>query len=344
MLNHKNEGCNGTPVEIGGYFGLELPYYADLYPEALKYQSGRAAIRAVLESAGIERVMLPAYICDSVIKAVVDSGAMVETYTLDASLYPEDLPRHLPERCALLYVNYFGLCQKNISRLLVEIPGDRLIIDNSQALFAEHEDVLATIYSPRKFAGVPDGGLLRVSPTLNVALPMEEDKASIERMRSLLIRMAYSAREGYADFQKIAISLKDTTPLVMSRLTQRLMKSIPWDQMAKRRRENFIVMAQKLDAINDMHWELGEHDVPMCYPLTLRGRQISNIKSELVARNIFVPIYWQDALPRIKPDSIEAVLTNETLFLPIDQRLECAQVEKIVGLVFAFVTESGRWK
>lgn len=333
MLNQNNDGCNGTPTEIGGYFGLDLPCYADLYPEALKFQSGRAAIRAMLESAGIERVMLPAYVCDSVIKAVVDSGAMVETYTLNESLYPKDLPRRLPERCALLYVNYFGLCQKNISRLLVEIPGDRLIIDNSQALFAEHEDVLATIYSPRKFAGVPDGGLLRVSPTLNVALPMEEDKASIERMRSLLVRMAYSAREGYADFQKIAISLKDTTPLAMSRLTQRLMKSIPWDQMAERRRENFMVMAQKLDALNDMHWKLGEHDVPMCYPLTLRGRQIEKIKAKLVARNIFVPVYWKDALPRIAPDSIEVVLTNETLFLPIDQRLNRVQTEGLGNLI-----------
>jgi hypothetical protein len=340
MLNRQNEGCNGTLTEIGGYFGLDLPCYADIYPEALKFQSGRAAIRAVLECAGIERVMLPAYVCDSVIKAVVDSGAAVEIYALDESLYPKDLPRRLPERCVLLYVNYFGLCQKNISRLLVDMPGDRLIIDNSQALFSAHDNVLATVYSPRKFAGVPDGGLLMVSPSLNFVLPAEEDKASIERMRALLVRMAYSAREGYTDFQQIAISLKDTTPLVMSRLTQRLMKSIPWDQLVERRRANFLVLAKKLDLINDMHWEMGELDVPMCYPLTLRGCEIEKIKAELVARNIFVPVYWQDALPRISSDSIEAALTNETFFLPIDQRLECAQVEGLGDLILELTGKS----
>lgn len=340
MLSRQNEGCNGTPAEIGGYFGLELPCYAELYPEALKFQSGRAAIRAVLECAGIERVMLPTYVCDSVIKAVVDSGAAVETYALDESLYPKDLPRRLPERCALLYVNYFGLCQKNISRLLVDMPSNRLIIDNSQALFAAHEDVLATIYSPRKFVGVPDGGLLMVSPSLNPVLPAEEDKESIERMRPLLVRMAYSAREGYADFQKIAISLKDTTPLIMSRLTQRLMKSIPWDQVVKRRRENFLAMAKKLDVINDMHWELGELDVPMCYPLILRGGEIDKINAELIARNIFVPVYWQDALPRITPNSFEAALINETFFLPIDQRMECTQVEGLGDLILELTGKS----
>lgn len=332
MLNDPHKADNAAP-EIGGYFGLDLPVYPDLYPEAMQFQSGRAAIRAVLECAGIERVMVPAYVCDSVIKAVADAGAVVETYALDEALYPRDLPRQLPERCAVLYVDYFGLCRNNVQRLLGEIPGDRLIIDSSQALFAPHEDVLATIYSPRKFAGVPDGGLLKTAPSLNVAVPVEEDRASLERMRSLLLRMAYSAREGYADFQKIAVSLKDTTPLRMSRLTRRLMQSIAWEQVGRQRRENFQAIARKLDAINDRQWTLGEHDVPMCYPLTLRGSTTERIRAELLERNIFVPVYWQDALARITPGTIEATLIHKTFFLPIDQRMERTQAESLGALV-----------
>jgi hypothetical protein len=340
MLNDDMQGCEGTVAEIGGYFGLDLPCYPDLYPDALKYQSGRAAIRAVIEYAGIERVMVPAYVCDSVIKAVVDSRAAIEIYALDEALYPKDLPRRFSDRSVVLYVNYFGLCRKNIQRLLGEFPRDRLIIDNSQALFAPHEDVLATVYSPRKFVGVPDGGLLKIPPSLKLVPPAREDPASIERMRSLLVRLAYSAREGYADFQKIALSLKDTTPLGMSRLTQRLMKSIPWDRAAERRRKNFLAIAQKLDTINEMGWELGERDVPMCYPLSLRGGGIDRIRTELAARNIFVPVYWQDALPRIKSGSIEDAMTSKTLFLPIDQRLECAQVESVADLILQLLGKS----
>ena len=332
MTDGRNNNIESS-AEIGGYFGLDLPDHGDIFQDALKYQSGRAAIRAVLECNGISRVMMPAYICDSIIKAAVDAGVEVESYDLDELLYPKNLPLLLPERCALIYVNYFGLCQKNISRLLDEMPHDRLIIDNSHALFASHTGALASIYSPRKFVGLPDGGILRASPLLRITPPTVEDRGSFERMRYLLIRLAYSAREGYADFDKARNSLRDASPLAMSRLTQRLMKSIRWDQVIKRRRENFAIMARMMDPINEMNWTLGENEAPLCYPLTLKGRGINKTKNELSALNVFTATYWPDALPRIKANTIEATLVNETLFLPIDQRLECAQVEAVGRLV-----------
>lgn len=327
----------GSLTEIGGYFELDLPNHGELYPDAIKFQSARAAVRAVLECNGIKHVMLPAYICSSIIKSAVDAGVEVETYDLDESLYPKNLPSKLPDQCAFIYVNYFGLCQQNVNRLLKVIPSDRLIIDNSHALFAAHTDVLAAIYSPRKFVGLPDGGLLRASPSLRIASPMQEDQGSFDRMRYLLIRMAYSAREGYTDFEKARNSLSDNSPLAMSRLTQRLMKSIRWDQVIKRRKENYWVMAKMMDAINDMHWTTAEDAVPLCYPLTLRGCDMGKIKAELIAHNIFVATYWPDASPRIKADSMEASLINETLFLPIDQRMECAQVDSVGRLVIKII-------
>lgn len=336
-MSVKTKEYNEPSIEIGGYFGLDLPDYGDLYPDAIKFQSARAAIRAVLECTGLKRVMIPAYICDSVIKAAVDAGLKVETYNLDKLLFPKILPHKLPNQCAVIYVNYFGLCQQNISRLLKEIPCNRLIIDNTLALFAQHTAALATVYSPRKFVGLPDGGLLMVSPSLKITPPAEEDQGSFKRMRFLLTRMAYSAREGYEDFNKARDSLSDTYPLAMSRLTQRLMKSIRWDHVIKRRRENFKVMEQIMHPINEMHWTLGKNDVPLCYPLTFSRCEINKLKKELAARNVFIPTYWPGAIPRAKVNTIEDSLVNKTLFLPIDQRLECDQVKEVGKLVLKLI-------
>jgi len=329
--------CAKPLTEIGGYFGLELPDYGELYADAIKFQSGRAAIRASLECNGITHVLMPAYICDSIIKSAVDAGVVVETYELDKFLYPLNLPHKLPDKYAVIYVNYFGLCQKNITRLLNEVPNDQLIIDNSHALFSPHTDALATIYSPRKFVGLPDGGILRHSPLLRITPPTEEDNQSFERMEYLLTRMAYSAREGYAGFDRARNSLSDTHPLAMSRLTQRLMKSIAWDKVIERRRENYTIMARMMDALNEMHWALGKNDVPLCYPLSLTGCEVNKIKNELATHNIFTATYWPDALQRVKAESMEAALIKETLFLPIDQRMEHAQVEAVGKLVLRLI-------
>ena len=320
-------------MEIGGYFGLDLPDIGDLYPEVIKLQSARAAIRAVLECNGINRVFIPNYICSSIIKSAIDAGVKVDTYDLDEFLFPKNLPSLLPDQCVLIYVNYFGLCQHNITKLLNNISADKLIIDNSHALFSKATDALATIYSPRKFVGLPDGGLLKASPLLRIVPPLVEDVGSFERMRYLLTRMAYSAREGYMDFEKARISLADSSPLTMSRLTQRLMKSIGWDQVAESRRVNYSRLALMLDSINDRKWICGLTDVPLCYPLTLSGCDMSKIKAKLVELNVFTATYWLDALPRVEENTIEDVRINNTLYLPIDQRMDTEQIERLGQLV-----------
>jgi len=92
-----------------------------------------------------------------------------------------------------------------------------------------------------------------------------------------------------------------------------------------------------MDALNEMHWALGKNDVPLCYPLSLTGCEVNKIKNELVTHNIFTATYWPDALQRVKAESMEAALIKETLFLPIDQRMEHAQVEAVGKLVLRLI-------
>jgi hypothetical protein len=318
--------------EIGGYFGLDLTDYDEEspHPEAIRYQSARAAIHAALSCNGFTRVLLPDYVCNSVFQAAADAGLTVDTYDLDESLYPRNLSNSLPPHCALLYVDYFGLCQHNVRRLLERMPPGLTIVDNSQALFcAPNSRALATVYSPRKFAGLPDGGLLVASKHLRIAPPTEEDQGSFDRMRFLLQRMAYSAREGYTDFSTARLSLINTSPLAMSRLTRRVMRSIRWDDVKRRRCDNYATMDAMFKGINDFPLSLRDEGAPLCYPLILRGRNLGAIRSALADQDIFIPVYWPDALSRAKAGSVEEILINETLFLPIDQRMSRIQVEEV---------------
>lgn len=322
-------------TEIGGYFGLSLPDYGDPFPDTFKFQSARAALRAALECAGISRVFLPVYICDAVIQAVADSGAVVEPYLLDDLLYPENLPGQIPEDCALLYVNYFGLCRKNVARLLKNIPNNQLIIDNSQALFAQPGNAAATIYSVRKFIGTPDGGLLTATGA-NIIPPEKEDTGSLKRMNALLLRMAYSARAGYSSYVASEETLNDTKPLKMSRLTKRLIASIDMNTVKQRRRENFLELAEQLDNFNEHKWPIEPDTVPLCYPL-LVDTNIDPLRKQLIDSGIFIPAYWPETKSRAAPNSMEYRLSHCCLFIPCDQRYSTSQMKAMARKITAIL-------
>lgn len=317
-----------TQSDIGGYFGLDLPDHGCPFAAAMAFQSGRAALRAVLESAAIPKVLVPAYICDAVIQGVTDAGAAVETYRLDDSLYPKDVPDPFPERCALLYVNYFGLCEANVYRLRRDIPRGRLIIDNSQALLAPPTDGLATIYSPRKSVGVPDGGLL-VTSEPDVKEPEHEDTHSVDRMKHLLLRIASTAHDGYPDYVEAEKAFRNTKPLRMSRLTRRILASVDMRMVKRRRRENFMALAARLDKYNIHEWGLDPDAVPFCYPLILAS-DIRPMVKALAGKGIYVPTYWPDARPRVS-EGIEWRLTNCCLPVPCDQRYSLEQMSLVAN-------------
>lgn len=310
---------------MGGYFGLDLPDYGEIYPQAIRYQSARAALKAVFECPHIHGAWIPSYICDSVLQAAEAAGVQIHLYALNTDLSPSDLPKRLSEGDVVLYVNYFGLCQSVVNQLQTHYLPEQLIIDNSHALFAPHGGNLATVYSPRKFAGLPDGGLLLHSSALQISAPEMEDTLSFERMKFLLLRTAHSAREGYAAFNEARNSLNNLPPQRMSRLTRRLMRSINWPEVADCRRKNFSIMDNLMMGHNASRWVVNHEDIPLCYPLFLPRQDVGKIKSKLAEQNIFTATYWPDVLPRLYPNSAEASLTQNTLFLPIDQRLNSAE-------------------
>jgi hypothetical protein len=327
--------------EIGGYFELELPDHPTIHPACVRLQSARAAIHATLACHRVRRAFLPNYVCDSVLLAAREAGVDVALYDLDAGLMPR---RMAPLRAdeVLVYVNYFGLCDANVRELLETVPAENLIVDSSHGLFSEFDGPLATVYSPRKFCGLPDGGLLRASPCLQVPLPAEVDDASIDRTRHLLTRLGYSAREGYAAFAAARMSLHDTRPRRMSPLTQRLMRGIDWESMRARRRRNFAAMSLALDDLNSRHDSLEASAVPLCYVLTVPDCDVAALRTALSERNIFTPTYWPDARARVRPDSVEATLIDQSLFLPIDQRMHEEQVLHVARQVQELVATCSR--
>ena len=325
--------------EYGGYFELELNDFGDLYQGARYFQSARASLRAVFEASQQSVVYMPYYICKSVVYAAKNARKNVVFYQINETLMPK-IPFSFPESALLLYVNYFGLCQNNIHLLLNVIPKKQLVIDNSHALFEGATDALATIYSPRKFVGVPDGGIVIYRDNERPLLSTELDQESDNRMAHLCNRITFGARYGYSFFNGARESLDDDLPRTMSKLTSALLKNIQWDEIRRIRQRNFDVFNKQFSSINAFDWKLINSDVPLCYPLGISGHKMQEIKIRLAEIDIFVPTYWPECNKLIEDDdNIVRLLMKNTLFLPIDQRLELKDVFFIIDSVKAHLAE-----
>lgn len=313
---------------IGGYFELELPQRGkNLYPDAFKYQSARAAFLAVLRAYMPKRVWLPKYICDAMLTPLQMEKIECVWYELDSQMAVSG-EVHLETNDLLVYVNYFGLHNKNVYDLLRRFPSQQVVLDYSQSFFdSPTKAVLATIYSPRKFFGLPDGGLL-VSKLTDAVAP-EQDKGSIARSLHLLKRLDGSAEEGYADYQLAEQSLSDCEPKQMSRFTERILDSVNYDLVRNIRYENFLYLHLELGNINQFEIDLEEIVAPLCYPFITNDPAL---RLRMNANRIFVPVYWVDALDRVGNEWSEKMIKN-LLPLPVDQRYRREDMKRIVSII-----------
>ncbi|REE20883.1 MULTISPECIES: hypothetical protein [unclassified Paraburkholderia] len=312
------------PRAIGGYFELELPRAgATLHDDALRFQSSRAAFLALLRAVRPTAVWMPWYICDAMIEPLRMTGTPFKRYRLDAELRVQ--PVDIAQGEWLVYVNYFGLCAQQVDDVLSRFPRERVVIDNAQALFARSADCLATLYSPRKFLGVPDGGYLVTRQP--IAMPEAVDDASLLRSGYLLTRLAKDAEAGYSDYAAAEESLKHQEPLRMSALTQRLLAGVDYESVRARRAENFAYLHDKLQRYNRFTFRYDEDAAPLCYPFF--GAP-PGMREVLRAQRIYTPTYWPDIATAAGAPDFERRLPESTLCLPCDQRLTHSDLAPMV--------------
>ena len=225
-------------------------------------------------------------------------------------------------------MNYFGVCQPQLDSLLTKYPAKQVVCDFTQAFFdPPRADALATIYSARKFLGVPDGGMLVTD--VQIPLPVEQDMDSLQRMTHMLKRLYEEPESGYADYLSSEESLLDTTPKKISGLTKRLLDSIDFNNVKRKRMENFLYLHERLKDVNQFHFDDSKLVSPLCYPFITTNE---SLREHLINNRVFVPTYWCDALARVSDDWATKMIHN-LLPIPLDQRYRQKNMMRIIKLV-----------
>ena len=312
---------------IGGYFQLELSNRgAFLHNDGVLVNSGRNALEYILRSLPVVRhIWLPYYTCDVVLEPIEILQISYSFYHIDERLHiSETIP--LEKDDYILYTNYFGLMDGYI-RSLVKEYGKRLIVDNAQAWFAKPQKDVGSIYSPRKFFGVPDGGIAFSPYTIDSQF---EQDTSFNRSSHLLKRIDLGPSEGYTDFNENRKTFHNQPIRIMSLLTQALLKNIDYPETALRRCANYKYLDSVLGNSNQLHLSLDEDVVPMAYPYLTND---STLKKKLIDNRIFVATFWPNVMEWCDKEEWEYYLTKNTCFLPIDQRYGEKEMKRIIDII-----------
>lgn len=312
--------------EIGGYFELERFTGREYHDGLLAVNNGRCALLYLLKARKIRKLYIPYFLCDSVSNLCDKYGFAYEFYHISADFLPV-FQKSLAEGEYLYLVNVYG----QISNERLAYYRDRyrnVIFDNIHAFFQKPMMGVDTLYSCRKFFGVPDGGYLSTDAVLAEAV---ETDLSGKRMAHLLGRYEGCASDYYADFKRNDSSFQDLPLRNMSELTHNLLRAIDYDAVRSKRNDNYRTLAAELENSNLLH--PAAPDGPYCYPYYCKNGM--ELKRYLAQKKIYVATLWPNVLQY--EGTLEKDYAENILPLPCDQRYDKQDMYRVIEEIRHFL-------
>ncbi|MBR6665861.1 MAG: hypothetical protein IKL22_09145 [Lachnospiraceae bacterium] len=314
--------------EIGGFIELDTYMLPMLHEDAIKLNSARNCLLFLIRIRKIKKILLPKFLCDSVMEVCKKENVEIRYYSINYEFIPQNIA--LSEDEWFYFVNYYGQISNEFITKLKE-KYDRIIVDNVQAFYQKPVSNVDTIYTCRKFFGVPDGAFLYANIDdmgINYLNSISQDVSNI-RMSHLLGRFEGTANQYYSEYVKAEHDYKDMPLRKMSKLTYNLLHGIDYLDIKERRKRNYEIIHREFSGINKLDLLIPEG--AFMYPLYIVNGY--EIREKLQKRKIYIPTLWPDVFEICTKDEVEYEYANNILPLPVDQRYNENDMNYIINEV-----------
>lgn len=316
--------------EIGGYFELENLVNNEYYKNLISLNNARNALLYILKSKNIKKIFIPFYLCDCIQDMLIKYGYDFEYYNINIDFTPK-FENILQKNEYLYIVNYYGqLSDEKLKDMKIKFK--QIIVDNTQSFFQRPIKDVDTIYSCRKYFGVPDGAYAYTNSKINEKIC--EDISSM-RMKHLLGRYEINACDYYKCFKNNEKILQEEKLKYMSKLTHNILGAIDYENVRKVRNTNYNYLREKLDKYNKLN--LKNPDGAFAYPLYVDNG--SNIRMKLIKEKIYIPILWPNVIRDMNENTLEYKYSNNILPIPCDQRYGIQEMKLIVARIVKEIKE-----
>ena len=336
---------------IGGMFGLPETVVPALSGKTVDWMflkdsnlflvNARSGIAVLIDLLKPVNIWMPSYLCPTMIEAVNQKKTNLRLYGIDYDLQIPSVSWieqiHIGDIVVL--IDYFGFPLDSNIAILAKKHGGLILEDACQALLCEHVGQYADfiLFSPRKFIGVPDGGILVSCCDVtfdDVELDVTPMSWWLKMVEATINRREFDQYGGQRRWYQLFQETTKTMPCghyAMSSLSRKLLlAAFEYSEIAQRRLENYSVLVSKLKDIA-LFPTLSKGTIPLGFPI--RHSQRDMIREKLFQQQIYPPVHWP--LDKITPEEFRGsrLLAKDIMTLPCDQRYDKIDMDRITQIV-----------
>jgi dTDP-4-amino-4,6-dideoxygalactose transaminase len=337
---------------VGGEFYYDGRWFLEkpaVSTDGMYFLNGGTACLTVisdyLKAHRIKQILLPSYLCPSIVNTLERCGIDVSFYTIrpDFSIDLEDVGRKVGSYPTIYFINYFGfLHPPTVREFLQDLrhKGILVVEDNAQAGFSGHTTGDFILNSIRKLAPY-DGGYLITPYDLS---PYLDRYRNLPNRRLPLIRayreqLARYLLDGVGDPNRLdelfsqAENHYETNLMVLGdSLEREKIEHLDWDGIRRIRRENYeylLSLISEITEVSPIFPVLQTDNLPLGLPVYLNGVDRDLVNEELGKNGIGLTIHWDeirfDPRTRIHREAVD--MASRILTLTIDQRTSHKQMD-----------------
>lgn len=344
-------------MELGGDFELDITQLKDTDDHVFRYlseyqtvytDSGRSALRLLQRDLSKGKILMPIYICTSVIE-LFQCNENIEFYKIkrDFSIDFEDLKQKLNSSVDVFYLmHYFGWIQdRDVLQYIYEKRAEYnyvIVEDTTHSIFTQKHTIGDyCVCSLRKWFPIMDGGVLYSRRKLPVSDKYNERKNCSRKLEAMILKKLYIEselecntlyRSIFADSEQ---NLNGQRKIYrMSAMSEVLLKSISVSKICEQRVKNYRELMRHLSR-DQVELIVGNDDVvPLVCPVYVDARD--EFREYLIDNYIYCAVHWPLPKNALEQDQTAAWIAKHVISLPLDQRYDILHMQYMEKMISGY--------
>lgn len=334
-----------------------LPFMKNNKYKTVMYQSGRNAIEILMkyfiEKLNINKILLPDYICTTVVEAVSRAKMQYQLYSVNRNFECDimQIENEINKGINCIYiVQYFG---KKLPIQMIQAinawknKGIIIVEDITMALFSSDYTSVGfgnyVLGSIRKWLPIPDGGFIS---TKEKGLPNEQSIGNISKytyyytlvqtMKREYIEEDLSdvgLKENYMNFYKMSIEelFSDYKIYPISQISKNYLFNYDMNKVISKRIRNYDYLCNKIYGLSGIKVKIRREEGMVPFGMLIESTNRDNLLKYLIDNNIYCNVHWR--LDERKQNSDIKYLSDSVITIPCDQRYKEEEMDYIANVL-----------